>query len=137
MRKNRRYGGKSSFLLPRVNGCAVRSQREDWNVYDAPAFFDLPLTVDLPEELSEEEMREQTKEGTELFEKVKAEAAEYLKQRMEQILAWYEGGQPLERIAVEVGLPEEVVASMIRVQQNEKNGAAESEAADETEPDAE
>ena len=57
--------------------------------------------------------------------------------RMEQILAWYEGGQPLERIAVEVGLPEEVVASMIRVQQNEKNGAAESEAADETEPDAE
>ena len=112
-------------------------EREDWNVYDAPAFFDLPLTVDLPEELSEEEMREQTKEGTELFEKVKAEAAEYLKQRMEQILAWYEGGQPLERIAVEVGLPEEVVASMIRVQQNEKNGAAESETADETEPDAE
>ena len=105
------------------------AEREDWNVYDAPAFFDLPLTVDLPEELSEEEMREQTKEGTELFEKVKAEAAEYLKQRMEQILAWYEGGQSLERIAVEVGLPEEVVASMIRVQQNEKNGAAETEPA--------
>ena len=91
---------------------------------DAPAFFDLPLSVDLPEELTEEEMREQTKEGTELYEKVKAEAAEYLKQRMEQLLAWYEGGQSLERIAVEVGLPEEVVASMIRVQQNEKTQEA-------------
>ncbi len=96
--------------------------RDDWAVYDAPSFFDLPLTVDLPEELSEEEMREQTKEGTELFEKVKAEAAEYLKQRMNQLVDWYEEGQPLERIAVEVGLPEEVVASMVRVGQNERQG---------------
>lgn len=36
LEKNRRYGGKSSFLLPRVNGCAVRSQREDWNVCFCP-----------------------------------------------------------------------------------------------------
>ncbi len=95
----------------------------DWEPKDFPAFFDLPLTVDLPEDLTPEEMREQTKEGTELYEKVKAEAAEYLKQRMKTIRAWYEEGEPLERIAVEVGLPEEVVMNMIRVTQNETNAA--------------
>ena len=88
-------------------------EREDWGVYDAPAFFDLPLSVDLPEDLSEEELREQAQEGTELYERVKAQAKEYLQERIEQIISWYEAGEPLERIAVEVGLPEEVVANMV------------------------
>lgn len=90
----------------------------DWEPKDFPAFFDVPLTVDLPDDLTEEEMREQTKEGTELYEKVKAEAAEYLKEKIGQIIDWYQAGESLERIAVSVGLPEEVVANMVTLERD-------------------
>lgn len=91
----------------------------EWVLEDFPAFFDLPLSVDLPDDLTEEEMREQTKEGTELYEKVKAEAAQVLKEKMEELIGWYEAGEPLERIAVEVGLPEEVVYNMVHVKRDD------------------
>lgn len=95
-------------------------EREDWGVYDVAPFFDLPLSIDLPEDLSEEELREQAKEGSELYDKVKAKAQEYLQKKMEELIGWYEAGEPIERIAVEVGLPEEVVANMVTLQREEK-----------------
>ncbi|MBQ8062881.1 MAG: hypothetical protein IJ720_02505 [Clostridia bacterium] len=94
-------------------------ERDDWEPQDAPTFFDMPFSVDLPEELTEEEFREQTKEGSELYEKVKAQAKEYLDERMKEIITWYEEGEPLERIAVEVGLPEEVVFNMVHLKRDD------------------
>lgn len=96
-----------------------RGTEEDLEPKDMTTFFDLPLTVDLPEDLTEEEMREQTKEGSELYEAVKAEAKEYLEDRIMQIRSWYEEGEPVSRIAIEAGLPEEVILNMVNLSLDE------------------